>query len=508
MTGGYLELVAIVGLDTLLVLWPPRRPRALAAAVFFVTHLVNELPGLALVALLAGTVLALIGGALASAGGLAVLALAALTALGLLEVTRRGLMAASVVERSLDEELGPGWRSVTEPAGRSRWHRLARDLLAPLPLRPLSVQLIRNVSYGEAGRRNRLNIYRRRGPVKGTGPVLVHFHGGHFQTGGKSREALPLLHLLASQGWVCISATYRLGQAGRFPNSLIDAKQVISWARSHAAQYGGDPSVLIVAGSSAGAHLASMAALTANDPAFQPGFADADTAVTAAVCLYGYYGDREAAGPLPSSPEAYVSCDAPPFLIAHGDNDVLIPIGHADHFVQRLRACSTRPVVYLRLPGAEHSFDLFYSPRFEAVIDGIQAFAAWVRVNQMIEIEEHDSAYHAGLADVLTRAFGVPAVLAETLRDVQGITAAYLYGSWAARHEGQASQRPVGDIDVLVLGGPDRDQLCAALSTAEQQLGRPVQATIRDRTWLEAGSGAFHDTITSRPMLQVPLPGD
>ena len=57
-----------------------------------------------------------------------------------------------------------------------------------------------------------------------------------------------MLHRLASQGWVCISATYRLGQAGRFPSSLIDAKQVISWARSHAAEYGADPCVLIVAG--------------------------------------------------------------------------------------------------------------------------------------------------------------------------------------------------------------------------------------------------------------------
>ncbi len=107
---------------------------------------------------------------------------------------------------------------------------------------------------------------------------------------------------------------------------------------------------------------------------------------------------------------------------------------------------------------------------------------------------------------MLTRAFGVPAVLAEVLRDVDGITAAYIYGSWAARHEGQAGQRPVGDIDVLVLGEPDRDQLCAALSTAEQRLARPVQVTIRDHDWLEAGSGAFHDMITSRSLLRLALP--
>jgi DNA-binding transcriptional ArsR family regulator len=118
------------------------------------------------------------------------------------------------------------------------------------------------------------------------------------------------------------------------------------------------------------------------------------------------------------------------------------------------------------------------------------------------------SPYYRGLAEVLTRAFGVPAVLAEVLHDVSGITAAYIYGSWAARHEGQAGQRPVGDIDVLILGDPDRDKLYAALSTAEQRLARPVQPTIRDPDWLESGSGAFHDTVTSRPLVQLTLPDD
>jgi DNA-binding transcriptional ArsR family regulator len=116
------------------------------------------------------------------------------------------------------------------------------------------------------------------------------------------------------------------------------------------------------------------------------------------------------------------------------------------------------------------------------------------------------SPYYAGLAEALTRAFGVPAVLANALGPVEGIDAAYVYGSWAARHAGQAGQRPVGDIDVLVLGQPDRDQLYEALSVTEQRLGRPVEATIRETGWLDEGTGGFHDTVTSRPMLQLDLP--
>jgi DNA-binding transcriptional ArsR family regulator len=118
------------------------------------------------------------------------------------------------------------------------------------------------------------------------------------------------------------------------------------------------------------------------------------------------------------------------------------------------------------------------------------------------------SPYYAGLADVLTKAFGVPAVVAEVLRGVRGVEEAYIYGSWAARHEGQGGQRPVGDIDVLVLGDPDRDQLYAALGVAEERLGRPVQATVREAGWLDSGSGSFHQTLTTRPMLRLSSGGD
>ena len=113
------------------------------------------------------------------------------------------------------------------------------------------------------------------------------------------------------------------------------------------------------------------------------------------------------------------------------------------------------------------------------------------------------SPYYTGLADVLTRAFGVPAILTEALRPVRGIDEAYIYGSWAARHAGEPGRRPVGDIDLLVLGTPDRDQLYEAVASAENHLGRQVQATIRDAGWLSSGTGSFHESLTSRPMLKL-----
>jgi DNA-binding transcriptional ArsR family regulator len=115
------------------------------------------------------------------------------------------------------------------------------------------------------------------------------------------------------------------------------------------------------------------------------------------------------------------------------------------------------------------------------------------------------SPYYAGLADVLTRAFGVPAILEAALREVRGIDDAYIFGSWAARHAGTPGERPVGDIDVIVLGAPDRDELYDAVAAAERRLGRPVQVSVRASDWLRSSSGSFHDTVTSRPMLRLEL---
>ena len=379
MPVGYLWSIAVVALGTLLALRPLRHPWPLGTLSFFFGIVVNELPFVVFFWLLASTLLALAQGGLSSPGGLAALGVAALTTAGLAVVAWRGLQAGPAIEQAMGE-LGAPRRQWSDPPAHPRLrsgYSLARILLTPFPLWRRDVERIANVSYGDTGTANRLDLYRHRSHPPGA-PLLIHFHGGHFRMGAKSREARAIFYRLASHGWVCASANYRLREAGRFPNSLIDAKKAIAWARRHAAEYDADPTVLVVAGSSSGAHLASMAALTPNNPAFQPGFALEDTSVSAAICLYGYYGNR-GSGPLASSPFAYAHPDAPPFFVAHGTNDTATPVEAAAHFAEQLRRISAGPVVYAQLPGAAHVFDMFRSLRLQRVIDGIEAFAAWVR---------------------------------------------------------------------------------------------------------------------------------
>jgi acetyl esterase/lipase len=377
---GYLWSVAIVALGTFLAVMPLRHPAPLARLSFYAGLVFNELPFVVFYWLLASTLLALAQGDLSSPGGLAGLGVAVLTTIGLAIVVRRELQAGPAIEQATGRRLSAGQGLESDrrtPPGQPSTSSLARILFTPFPVWRRDVEKITDISYGDAGAAHQLDLYRHRSRPAGA-PVLIHFHGGHFRGGSKSREARAIFFRLAARGWVCISANYRLREAGRFPNSLIDAKKAIAWAHRHAPQYDGDPSVLVVAGSSAGAHLAAMAALTPNDPAFQPEFAQDDTSVSAAVCLYGYYGNRAYSGPLASSPLACVNADACPFFVAHGTNDTLTSVEAAAHFAEQVRSTSAGPVIYAQLPGAQHGFDLFRSLRLERVIDGIEAFAAWV----------------------------------------------------------------------------------------------------------------------------------
>jgi acetyl esterase/lipase len=360
----------------LLALEPIRRPRSIAVASYPAGLGASELPQLFLVLLLTATVPAIAeDGVPDEPAGWALLGLAALTCAGLGVVALRAWRAWDVVGRALAEGLG-------DRAGHRRppLARALHVLLAPFPAHPRQVERIPDVSYGNAGRRNRLDVHRLRSRPAGA-PVLVYLHGGGYSSGAKHREARALLHRMAAEGWVCVSANYRLRPAAGFVDHLVDVKKVLAWVREHGPAYGADPGTVVVSGSSAGGHLAALAALTPGEPAYQPGFEHVDTTVTAAVCLYGYYGryyghaDDERP---PSSPLVLDAAHAPPFFLAHGDRDTCVPVAGARAFAARLRRSSSGPVVYAELPGGQHGFDRFRSLRFEAVVDGVAAFLARV----------------------------------------------------------------------------------------------------------------------------------
>lgn len=370
MAVGYLVSVVLAVLIVVFCLVRIRGPQPLFFFSYRLGLVFNEIPHVALYGLVAATALAFSEGDIATTADRVAVGVAAVAAGGLVVVALRGIRAASVVRAALDDVLGAG-------TGTSRRPPLARILLRPVFRRRGDVRRVGNLSYGDGGRRNLLDVYHHRARPQG-GPVLIHFHGGHYDQGRKNTQSLPLLYRLANKGWVCISANYRLRPDFPHPAHLIDAKKVIAWAHEHAGEYGSAPGAAVfVTGSSAGGHMAAQAALTPGVPAYQPGFEEADTSVTAAVVLNGFLAEYFDGDPA-TSPVNLVRSDAPPFLVAHGDLDELVDTENPEALVTALRSVSDSPVVYVELPGAHHAFDLFHSFRFEALIDGIEDFAAWV----------------------------------------------------------------------------------------------------------------------------------
>jgi acetyl esterase/lipase len=375
---GYLISTVVMSMYVMVALAPPRPRRSSPFRLsFMLGFLVNEVPFAAFWVLVASTWLAFAQNSVGSPVLWVGVGLAILTSIGLALIVRRSLGTWPALDLALCEGLGNDWRDEVNPEIVPIRPRLplARILFLPFVFRRRDVERVANIRYADGGRWNRLDLYRPRHHPS-DGPTLIHFHGGAFSIGRKSHEARPLLYHLASRGWTCISANYRLRGGARFPDPLIDVKKALAWVREHGREQGADPRAVFVAGSSAGAHLAAMAALTPNDPAFQPGFEGVDTSVSGAVCLYGYYGSI--GGSVPSSPMSYAASDAPPFFVAHGDRDTLTIVDDARRFVERLRRSSAQPIVYAELPGGQHGFDFFHSIRFDSVVVAIEAFGAWV----------------------------------------------------------------------------------------------------------------------------------
>jgi acetyl esterase/lipase len=337
--------------------------------------------------------------------GTAALALTAATWAVLAVIRRRGVTTPGpVLDAALRDGLGDDFTDViaTLPSRPSPTGRPAGPLRTSLARRRY-VESNDVVRYGPH-RANRADVWRTRElPRDGKAPVLVQIPGGAWVIGMRRPQAYPLMSHLADRGWVCVSVGYRVGPWHTWPDHIVDVKRALAWVKENIASHGGDPDFVAITGGSAGGHLASLAALTPNDPAFQPGFEQADTSVVAAVPIYGRYDWCSTEGEgrqefiaflqkfvvkksfarhrqvyVDASSIARVHSDAPPFFVLHGHDDSLIPVQEARDFARELVDVAKRPVLYAELPHAQHAFDMYGSPRAHQTAEAVARFLSWV----------------------------------------------------------------------------------------------------------------------------------
>lgn len=226
---------------------------------------------------------------------------------------------------------------------------------------------LENVEFAQiAGQTLRMDGYIPDGP--GPHPAAILVHGGAWVVGDKVRTVRPLFKPLADAKIAWFSIEYRLAR-GTNPEALIsleglaslasasdDVRSALAYVRAHASEFNIDPERIVLIGESAGAHLASMAAL-------KPG---AEKPPQAVVAFYSPSDLERLARTSPRIPEAlrnmlkgspiealllnglrqvspqtWIGKNAPPFLMIHGTADMLVPIEQSEIMCEALRAAGT-----------------------------------------------------------------------------------------------------------------------------------------------------------------------
>lgn len=209
-------------------------------------------------------------------------------------------------------------------------------------------------------------------------PCVVWICGGAWLRLDRSAHTAYLAEL-ARSGFVVASVEYRTTNEGCFPIQLQDVKAGIRYLKANSERYNIDIERFGVMGESAGGYLTAMAALV-DDPAYDVGaFTEFSSKVQAAcpwypitdVTGFTYPSPLEAAATMESlllgknvmleseealaiSPVSFVTKDAPPFMIIHGDHDNLVPFAQGEALHDKLEAAGA-DVKLLVIEGADHA---------------------------------------------------------------------------------------------------------------------------------------------------------
>ncbi len=254
--------------------------------------------------------------------------------------------------------------------------------------------------------------------------ALVYMHGGAWQSLDKDRYTRPFFQYLTAQGHVVMDVAYRLCHETDLYGIVGDVKRAIAWIKANATRFDVDPARIVAAGSSAGGHLALLAAYTPRHPQLDPAdLCEADTSVRGVISFYGLpdlrqlgkepgksnaafvmlgrnlgfvapeghydFPDlaRKLFGGLPEdvpevaalmSPITRVGAHCPPTLLLQGTHDHITHLEDVRTLYKALMDVGV-PVVYAELPQTEHAFDLLAlktSPPAQAALYDVERFLA------------------------------------------------------------------------------------------------------------------------------------
>lgn len=243
-----------------------------------------------------------------------------------------------------------------------RWLAVALILAlgAPLDAGEAKIRTEKKIVYGKGGDVD-LELDLAAPDGKGPYPAIVCIHGGGWKAG--SRQSLNLLtEVLAKNGFVAVTISYRFAPKYQFPAQIEDCKAAVRWLRANADKYRVNPDRIGAVGFSAGGHLSCLLGAADEKAGLEGngGNPKHSTRIQAVVSFFGptdftdktWSKEVEAAFFIPflggtfeqkkdvyrkASPITYCTKDAPPFLFIHGDQDKLVGIDQSQKMVKRLR---------------------------------------------------------------------------------------------------------------------------------------------------------------------------
>lgn len=262
---------------------------------------------------------------------------------------------------------------------------------------PQTQKDFKDIVYAEAeGRKLLLDLYM---PVNANPYLIVWIHGGAWHSGSKASPP----DSFVKSGYAFASVDYRLSVEAKFPAQIYDIKAAIRYLRANASKYGYRADKIVIAGSSAGAHLAVLTGVTNNDKELE-GNVGTYTATSSNVqAILDYYGPTNfttilqqstphgisVRGPAmalllgktvdnaqdmarKASPVFQIDSGDPPLLIFHGDQDIQVPINQSHELAGTYKSQNLRvqmEVVY----GAGHSNTPYFESKYQNVVNAFLA---------------------------------------------------------------------------------------------------------------------------------------